>query len=71
MLKDEARTQTYRDAFKAHSADFQGKVVLDLGCGTGILAFFAVEAGAKLGRALLMISFFFSECIGNFCSLCC
>ena len=31
---------THRDAFK-------GKIVLDVGCGTGILSMFAAKAGAK------------------------
>eukprot|EP01114_Cavostelium_apophysatum_P012270 TRINITY_DN2723_c0_g1_i2.p1 TRINITY_DN2723_c0_g1~~TRINITY_DN2723_c0_g1_i2.p1 ORF type:complete len:505 (-),score=105.55 TRINITY_DN2723_c0_g1_i2:734-2248(-) len=46
MLKDESRTQTYRDAILAHAADFKDKVVMDLGAGTGILSFFAAKAGA-------------------------
>lgn len=56
MLKDEARTVAYQTAFKNHSVDFKDKIVLDLGCGTGILSFFAVEAGAKLGWLLNFLS---------------
>src|SRR5437868_376877 len=52
MLKDEARTVGYRDAMKLHSIDFKDKVILDLGCGTGILSFFAVDCGAKLVYAI-------------------
>lgn len=47
MLADHVRTSTYRNAFLANTSDFAGKVVLDVGTGTGILAFFAVQAGAK------------------------
>jgi protein arginine N-methyltransferase 1 len=46
MLKDEARTGTYKKAILRNRHLFQGKVVLDVGCGTGILSFFAVRAGA-------------------------
>jgi len=47
MLKDEVRTLTYRNAMYHNKHLFRGKVVLDVGCGTGILCMFAVKAGAK------------------------
>ena len=47
MLKDEVRTLTYRNAMYHNKHLFRGKVVLDVGCGTGILSMFAVKAGAK------------------------
>jgi protein arginine N-methyltransferase 1 len=46
MLKDDARTGTYKKAILRNRHLFEGKVVLDVGCGTGILSFFAVQAGA-------------------------
>ncbi|XP_046864066.1 protein arginine N-methyltransferase 1-like [Xenia sp. Carnegie-2017] len=47
MLKDEVRTLTYRNAMYHNKHLFRGKIVLDVGCGTGILSMFAVKAGAK------------------------
>ena len=47
MLKDEIRTLTYRNAMYHNRHLFKGKMVLDVGCGTGILSMFAVRAGAK------------------------
>ncbi|THD22492.1 Histone-arginine methyltransferase CARM1 [Fasciola hepatica] len=47
MMQDYVRTSTYQRAilFNA-SMDFRGKVVLDVGAGSGILSFFAIQAGA-------------------------
>lgn len=47
MLKDEIRTSTYRRAIEWNQHLFQDKVVMDVGCGTGILSLFAAKAGAK------------------------
>ncbi|RMD43210.1 hypothetical protein DV735_g1920, partial [Chaetothyriales sp. CBS 134920] len=47
MLKDEVRTRSYRDAIYQNKHLFKDKVVLDVGCGTGILSMFAARAGAK------------------------
>uniref|UniRef100_A0A146M4R8 type I protein arginine methyltransferase n=1 Tax=Lygus hesperus TaxID=30085 RepID=A0A146M4R8_LYGHE len=47
MLKDEVRTLTYRNSIYHNKHLFKDKVVLDVGCGTGILSMFAAKAGAK------------------------
>jgi predicted RNA methylase len=47
MLKDEVRTKTYQAAILQNPHLFKDKVVMDVGCGTGILSMFAVQAGAK------------------------
>ncbi|XP_043188270.1 histone-arginine methyltransferase CARMER-like [Amphibalanus amphitrite] len=47
MLQDFIRTGTYQRAILSNAADFTGKVVLDVGAGSGILSFFAAQAGAK------------------------
>jgi len=46
MLKDEVRTLTYRNAMYHNRHLFKNKIVLDVGCGTGILSMFAAKAGA-------------------------
>lgn len=47
MIKDEVRTRSYYYAFKKNSHLLKDKIVLDVGCGTGILSFFAAKFGAK------------------------
>ena len=47
MLKDRIRTGTYQDAIMKNPDIFKDKIVLDIGCGTGILSIFAAKAGAK------------------------
>jgi histone-arginine methyltransferase CARM1 len=47
MLQDTVRTGTYQQAILSNPDDFKDKVVLYVGCGTGILSIFAAQAGAK------------------------
>lgn len=47
MIKDRVRTEAYRDAIMQHQSFIAGKVVVDVGCGTGILSIFCAQAGAK------------------------
>jgi type I protein arginine methyltransferase len=47
MIKDSVRTTSYKNAILRNSYLFKDKVVLDIGCGTGILSFFAAKAGAR------------------------
>lgn len=47
MLKDTVRTRAYQKAIENNPEDFKDKIVLDIGCGTGILSIFAARAGAK------------------------
>ncbi len=41
MLEDSVRTSTYYKAIMDNQVDFKGKVVMDVGAGSGILSFFA------------------------------
>ena len=47
MLSDGARMRAYRDAILGNPECFAGKVVLDVGAGSGILSMWAAQAGAK------------------------
>ena len=52
MLKDTVRTDSYRDFIYENKHLFKNKVVLDVGCGTGILSMFCAKAGAKMVLAV-------------------
>jgi predicted RNA methylase len=45
MLKDKVRTETYLRAIQTNADHFKDKIVLDVGCGTGVLSMFAVKYG--------------------------
>ncbi|KAI5123085.1 hypothetical protein M0805_001441 [Coniferiporia weirii] len=47
MLKDKVRTSTYASFIMNTPELFRDAIVLDVGCGTGILSMFAARAGAK------------------------
>jgi len=48
MLEDHKRTGAYYNACMQNRAQFAGKVVLDVGTGSGILAIFAAKAGGRV-----------------------
>lgn len=47
MLEDVARMDAYHDAVMRNAKLFEGRVVLDVGCGSGILAIWSAQAGAR------------------------
>ena len=47
MLEDHKRTGAYHQAILNNRRSFQDKAVLDVGTGSGILAIFAAQAGAR------------------------
>ncbi|EGG10807.1 uncharacterized protein MELLADRAFT_27180, partial [Melampsora larici-populina 98AG31] len=47
MIQDQVRTDSYRHFITSNPDLFHNKRVMDIGCGTGILSFFAAQAGAK------------------------
>nr|XP_053653483.1 protein arginine N-methyltransferase 6-like isoform X1 [Cherax quadricarinatus]XP_053653484.1 protein arginine N-methyltransferase 6-like isoform X1 [Cherax quadricarinatus] len=53
MIEDSVRTNAYQQAiFQNMEEDIRGKVVVDVGCGTGILSMFCAQAGAKMVYAI-------------------
>ena len=54
MLQDWVRTGMYQYAFAQNASDFHGATVMDVGTGTGLLAFFAVQSGARKVYAVEM-----------------
>lgn len=47
MLQDNTRTKAYELSMSRNKDLFKDKIVLDVGCGTGVLSMFASNAGAK------------------------
>ncbi|EAY12257.1 protein arginine N-methyltransferase-related protein [Trichomonas vaginalis G3] len=47
MLSDKIRTESYKEAIFKNPSLFKDKVVLDVGCGTGILSLFVASCGAS------------------------
>ncbi|XP_058510776.1 protein arginine N-methyltransferase 2 isoform X2 [Solea solea] len=43
MLSDKSRTEAYRQVIFTNSASLRNKVVMDLGCGTGIISLFCAQ----------------------------
>ena len=52
MIQDSVRTSAYRNAISPEL--FKDKIVLDVGCGSGILSLFCAQAGAKIVYAVEM-----------------
>lgn len=52
MISDKVRTDAYRQAIVDNPSLIKGAVVLDVGCGTGILSLFAAQAGALTVNAV-------------------
>jgi len=71
MLKDEVRTLTYRDSMYHNRHLLRDKVVLDVGCGTGILCMFAAKAGARkvIGVSRAGATVFRSTFLVDFCHM--
>jgi len=47
MIQDDVRTNAYMNAIYNAKPYFEGKIVMDVGAGTGILSLFCAKAGAK------------------------
>jgi len=47
MIQDKVRTSTYASFILTNPILFRNAIVLDVGCGTGILSLFAAKSGAK------------------------
>ncbi|KAL6582216.1 Protein arginine N-methyltransferase 3 [Orobanche minor] len=47
MISDKVRTDAYRKAISENPSLLRNAVVMDVGCGTGILSLFAAQAGAS------------------------
>lgn len=55
MIKDQPRMEAYAKAVQRAEKDIRGKVVVDVGCGTGILSLLCARAGARKARAAALL----------------
>ena len=69
-----SRTFGYMNAIKQNPELIRDKIVLDIGCGTGVLSIFAAQAGAKhvyaiecAGIANHVIYIFYEKFNNNYC----
>ena len=54
MLEDLPRNKFYAQSFEQNKDQIKDKVVMDVGCGTGIISMIAARAGAKHVYAIEM-----------------
>ena len=47
MLKDRPRTLAYKNFLEKNKHLIEGKIVMDVGAGTGVLSMFAAKCGAR------------------------
>lgn len=47
MIQDKVRTSSYASFILTNPILFRDAIVLDVGCGTGVLSLFAAKSGAK------------------------
>ena len=69
MLEDNVRMRSYHAAITGNADYFKGKVVLDVGAGTGILSMWAAQAGAKKVGSFTYIHWFSLISLNLSCSL--
>ena len=55
MLQDRVRTEAYQKAIMGSPLLFKDKIVLDIGCGTGILSIFAARVRHHFGTVNCLI----------------
>lgn len=55
MLKDKARNQAYKNAIISNKSKFEGKIVLDVGAGTGILSIFCAQVLYNMKNYTILI----------------